>query len=33
MAGGKILVALTGRSKGPAQGITDEVLDFAAQLG
>ena len=33
MAGGKILIALTGRSKGPDRGITDEVLDLAEQLG
>jgi hypothetical protein len=33
MAGGKIVLALTGRSKGPAKGITDEVLDLAEQLG
>ena len=33
MAGGKIVLGLTGRSKGPAKGITDEVLDLAEQLG
>jgi pterin-4a-carbinolamine dehydratase len=31
--GGTIIVALTGRSKGPNKGITDEVLDLADQLG
>ncbi len=31
--GGTIVFALTGRSKGPARGITDEVLDLAEQLG
>ncbi len=33
MAGGKIVIGLTGRSKGPDKGITDEVLDLAEQLG
>jgi pterin-4a-carbinolamine dehydratase len=33
MAGGKIILALTGRSKGPDKGLTDEVLDLAEQLG
>lgn len=33
MAGGKIILALTGHSKGPAKGLTDEVLDLAEQLG
>ena len=31
--GGTMVVALTGRSKGPDKGITDEVLDLAEQLG
>lgn len=31
--GGTIVIALTGRSKGPAKGLTDEVLDLAEQLG
>lgn len=30
---GTIVIGLTGRSKGPAKGITDEVLDLAEQLG
>ena len=33
MSGGKIVLALTGRSKGPDKGLTDEVLDLAEQLG
>lgn len=33
MAGGKIVLALTGRSKGADKGLTDEVLDLAEQLG
>lgn len=31
--GGNIVIVLTGRTKGPAKGITDEVLDLAEQLG
>ena len=31
--GGTLLLALTGRSKGPQNGQTDEVLDLAEQLG
>ena len=31
--GGTMVVALTGRSKGPDKGLTDEVLDIAEQLG
>jgi pterin-4a-carbinolamine dehydratase len=30
---GTLVLALTGRSKGPEKGITDEVLDLAEQLG
>jgi pterin-4a-carbinolamine dehydratase len=35
MAGGKVLIALTGRSQGPVKdrGLNDEVLDLAEQLG
>jgi pterin-4a-carbinolamine dehydratase len=33
MADNKIVIALTGRSKGSDKGITDEVLDLAEQLG
>ncbi len=31
--GGTVIIALTGRSKGSDKGLTDEVLDLAAQLG
>ena len=33
LADGNIVIALTGRAKGPDKGITDEVLDLAEQLG
>jgi pterin-4a-carbinolamine dehydratase len=33
LVGGTIVLALTGRTKGPDKGITDDVLDLAAQLG
>ena len=33
MNGGNIVLALTGRTKGPDKGITEEVLDLAEQLG
>ena len=33
VVGGEIVLALTGRSKGPDKGITHEVLDLAEQLG
>jgi pterin-4a-carbinolamine dehydratase len=33
VADGNIVLALTGRSKGPDKGITDAVLDLAEQLG
>jgi pterin-4a-carbinolamine dehydratase len=33
MAGSTIVLALTGRSKGPDRGITEGVLDLAEQLG
>jgi len=33
VVGGTMVLALTGRSKGPNKGITEEVLDLAEQLG
>jgi len=33
MAGSTVVLALTGRSKGPDRGITEGVLDLAEQLG
>jgi len=33
MHGGTIVIALTGRSKGPDKGLNDAVLDLAEQLG
>ena len=33
VVGGTIAIALTGRTKGPDKGITDDVLDLAEQLG
>ncbi len=33
VVGGTMVLALTGRSKGPDKGITEEVLDLAEQLG
>ena len=33
LVGGSMVLALTGRSKGPDKGITEEVLDLAEQLG
>jgi pterin-4a-carbinolamine dehydratase len=33
LVGSTIVIALTGRSKGAAKGLTDEVLDLAEQLG
>ncbi len=30
---GNIIIALTGRKKGPAKGLTEEVIDLAEQLG
>ena len=33
MAGSTIVLALTGRSKGPDRGLTEGVLDLAEQLG
>jgi pterin-4a-carbinolamine dehydratase len=33
MSGGKILLALTGRTKGESRGLTEEVLALAEQLG
>ncbi|HYU31204.1 MAG TPA: hypothetical protein VEW48_03510 [Thermoanaerobaculia bacterium] len=33
VVGGTMVLALTGRSKGPNRGITEEVLDLAEQLG
>ena len=33
MSGKTIVLALTGRTKGPVKGITEDVLDLAEQLG
>jgi pterin-4a-carbinolamine dehydratase len=33
MVGSAMVLALTGRSRGPEKGITEEVLDLAEQLG
>ncbi len=33
MVGNTMVLALTGRTKGPEKGITEEVIDLAEQLG